>query len=267
MMAAAPPSPLSGTADPVAEADAILQEAERAGVLLRATGGVAVALLSPSARRRPLRRDYQDIDFFGLSRDAEVLGAFFAGLGYAPEEEFNVLHGQRRLFFREPQGRWEADVFLDRIEMCHQLDLRDRLAGHARTLSPADLLLSKLQVIETNEKDLQDALALLGDHELGEGPGAISLERIDELCLNDWGWWRTVMLVGERVREAAERMSRGADAEVTETLAAAARRLEVLLVHLDEAPKSRRWKLRARIGERKRWYETPEDIEHEEPGA
>jgi hypothetical protein len=267
MMAAAPPPPLSDTSDPVAEADAILQEAERAGVLLRATGGVAVALLSPSARRPPLRRGYQDIDFFGLSRDAEDLGAFFGGLGYAPEEEFNVLHGQRRLFFRAPHGRWEADVFLDRIEMCHQLDMRDRLAGHARTLSPADLLLSKLQVMDTNEKDLQDALALLGDHDFGENEGAISLERIDELCLNDWGWWRTATLVGGRVREAAERLSRGADAEVADTLAVAGRRLDTLLAHLDEAPKSRRWKMRARIGERKRWYETPEDIEHEEQGA
>jgi hypothetical protein len=253
--------------DPVVEADAILHEAERAGVLLRATGGVAIALLSPSARRPPLSRGYQDIDFVGLSQDADVLGAFFAGLGYAPEEEFNVLHGQRRLFFREPQGRWEADVFLDRIEMCHQLDVRARLAMHPRTLSPADLLLSKLQVVETNEKDLQDALALLADHDLGEGAGAIGLERIDELCLNDWGWWRTVMLVGGRVREAADRLGEGADAEAAAALAAAAGRLDALLAHLEDAPKSRRWRMRATIGERKRWYETPEDIDHEEPWA
>jgi hypothetical protein len=262
-MTAPPTRPV--TNDPLAEADAILREAERAGVLLRATGGVAIALISPSARRPPLRRNYHDIDFFGLSRDAESLADFFAGLGYAPQEEFNVLHGQRRLFFSDPQGRWEADVFLDRIEMCHQLDMRERLAAHSRTLSPADLLLSKLQVVETNEKDLKDALALLADHELGEGAGAISLERIDELCVNDWGWWRTVTLVGGRVREAADRLRADADPDVAASLSEAGRRLDFLLAHLDEAPKSRRWKLRAKVGERKRWYETPEDIEHEEP--
>jgi hypothetical protein len=260
------PAP-QGTTDPVAAADAILIEAERAGVLLRATGGVAIALRSPSARRAPLQRPYGDIDFFGLSRDADEIAAFFVGLGYAPEEEFNVLHGQHRLFFREPSGAWEADVFLDRIEMCHQLDVRERLAGHARTLPPADLLLSKLQVVETNEKDLLDTLALLGGHRLGEADGEVSLDRIDELCSNDWGWWRTVTLVAGRAREAAARLSDGADAEAKASLAAASERLDALLAHLEASPKSKKWKMRARIGERKRWYETPEDIDHEEEWA
>jgi hypothetical protein len=31
---------------------------------------------------------------------------------------------------------------------------------------------------------------------------------------------------------------------------------------LEQAPKSRRWKLRDRIGERKRWYELPEETPH-----
>jgi hypothetical protein len=36
--------------------------------------------------------------------------------------------------------------------MCHALDLRDRLALDELTLTPADLLLTKLQVVETNER-------------------------------------------------------------------------------------------------------------------
>ena len=122
-------------------------------------------------------------------------------------------------------------------------------------------------MVNTEEKDIRDALALLADHDLGDGEDAISVPRIDELCLNDWGWWRTFTHVGGRVREATERLGRDADPATVATLGTAASRLDALLAHLEEAPKSRRWKMRARIGERKRWYEIPEDIEHEESGA
>jgi hypothetical protein len=248
----------------IGHAGTVLDAAAEAGVVLRATGGVGIASISPSARSAPLRRSYGDVDFLGLSRDADALTRLFVSLGYSPESEFNTYHGQYRLFFHEPDGRWEADVFLDQIEMCHRLDLRERLTVHARTLSPADLLLSKLQVVETNEKDLRDALALLADHELGEGDGEISLERIGELCDNDWGWWRTATLVAGRVLDAAGRLREDADPEAAERLERAAGRTARLISHLEHSPKSRRWKVRARVGERKRWYETPEDIEHEE---
>jgi hypothetical protein len=32
---------------------------------------------------------------------------------------------------------------------------------------------------------------------------------------------------------------------------------------IDQAPKSARWRLRARIGERVRWYEEPEEMGHD----
>jgi hypothetical protein len=250
--------------DPVQEAAWVLEASAAVGLTLRATGGVAVALCAPSARRPPLRRAYQDVDFVALSRDAHAVAAFFASLGYAPEEEFNLLHGQRRLFFSEPEGRWQADVFLDRIEMCHTLELRDRLDAAERTLAPADLLLSKLQVVQTNAKDCKDALALLADHELTGDDGGVSLTRIDELCANDWGWWRTVTMVAQRAREAGVGHAAEADAEASAALARAIERLDELVAHLDATPKSRKWKLRARVGERVRWHEEPEDIEHEE---
>jgi hypothetical protein len=35
--------------------------------------------------------------------------------------------------------------------------------------------------------------------------------------------------------------------------------LERLIATIDEVPKSRRWKMRASVGDRVRWYELPED--------
>jgi hypothetical protein len=244
------------------EAQRIVERATAAGVLLRATGGVAVALRSPSAGRPPLRRTYGDIDFVARSEQAHEVGTLFAELGYAPEEEFNLLHGQRRLFFREPEGRWEADVFLDRIEGCHTLDLRDRLDVAGATLAPADLLLSKLQVVQTNAKDYQDILGLLADHELGDDDSAVSRTRITDVCANDWGWWRTVTMVARAAQDVAGLYAGEADETTRTRLEEARDRLGAVLDDLETAPKSRRWKLRARVGDRKRWYELPEDIEH-----
>jgi hypothetical protein len=247
-------------ADPLAEATRILDAAGQAGITLRATGGVAVALLCESARQPPLSRTYQDIDFAVRSRDAADVEKLFASIGYEAEEEFNALHGQRRLFFLDRSQNRQADVFLDRIEMCHQLDVSDRLARLEQTLTPADLLLSKLQVMETNNKDYLDMVALLTDLPLTERDDrGIDLVRIREICSVDWGWWKTSTVVGGRVRQFAQEIcSRhdGVDAAVIG-------HIDTLLDDLERTPKSRKWKLRARIGERVRWHEEPEDIDHE----
>jgi hypothetical protein len=252
----APAVPAEPLADPVDEAERIVDAAERARVTLRVTGGVAVAMLCPSARQPPLQRHYQDIDFVARSRQAEDLGSLFLSLGYEPDEEFNVLHGQYRLFFLDRTHRRQADVFLDRIAMCHELDLRHRLEVWGRTLSPVDLLLTKLQVVETNEKDYKDAIALLLDHPLTRDDSGINLTELAKLCGSDWGWWRTVTLVAARTDKYARSLpGLNGHADVLDEI-------RQILAELETTPKSRRWKLRARIGERVRWHETPEDLEH-----
>ncbi len=250
--------------DPLAEATRVIDAAQRHGITLRVSGGVAVALRCPSARTEPLSRPYQDIDFVLRSRETAALERMFAELGYTPEEEFNALHGQRRLFFFDRSNDRHADVFLDRIEMCHTLDLRDRLERVEQTLTPADLLLSKLQVVETNHKDYLDMVAIFADLPLTERDDlGIDLVRIREICGTDWGWWKTATIVGGRVKQfALELCSRHADFDPSVTA-----HIETLLDDLEQTPKSRKWKLRARIGERVRWHEDPEDIEHETAGG
>ncbi len=247
-------------ADPLEEAKRIIAACHDAGLEVRVTGGVAVALISPSASREPLARTYQDIDFVMRSKQSDSLSAVMISLGYVPEEEFNVLHGQHRLFYLDRSNQREADVFLDRIEMCHELDLRDRLGVLDLTLTPADLLLSKLQVVKTNEKDYKDAIAVLADHDLTADDSGININRINDLCSSDWGWWRTVTMVAERTHKVAREMvmSPGGDA-----LAHVPDRLRHLLAELERAPKSRKWKMRARVGDRVRWHEDPEDVDHD----
>jgi hypothetical protein len=49
----------------------------------------------------------------------------------------------------------------------------------------------------------------------------------------------------------------GLDPELT---ARVRTQIETLRAHLAEAPKSRRWKMRAKVGTRKRWYQQVEEV-------
>jgi hypothetical protein len=240
-------------ADLVVEAQRVVGRAEREGVALRVTGGVGIAIHCPSTRRPPLARRYADIDVVGRARERREIVALMVGLGYTAEERFNAMHGTTRLlFFDEHNGR-QLDVFLDRVEMCHTLDLRDRLLPGMVTLSLADLLAMKLQIVETNEKDLLDATALFADHALSEDEAGINVAYLASLAAADWGLWRTLTMIAERVADHAATLDERVPVALVRSQVAA------FVERLETEPKTRSWRLRARIGDRKRWYELPEE--------
>jgi hypothetical protein len=236
------------------EAERVATAAGEAGVTLRVTGGVGVALTCESARDDPLARPYSDIDMVGHARERKPIVDLLGGMGYVPDETFNAVHGARRLFFWDDANQRQFDVFLDKVEMCHVIDLRQRLRAPGPALASADLLLMKLQIVESNEKDLRDIVCLLTDQDFTEGADAgIDLPYLADLAANDWGLWRTVTMVAQRADAWAMQLP---------GLASRARvhdQVSRFIAALEEVPKSRAWKLRARIGERKRWYTLPEE--------
>lgn len=241
-------------ADPIAEGSRIAEVAAEHAVPLRLLGGVAIALSCPSSRRRPLRRYYGDIDFATSSIAREEVSRLLQELGYVPDREFNTLHGRRRLYFTDPLNERQVDVFVDEANLCHHIDFRPRLEAVPLTLPLADLALMKLQVVETNEKDYLDLCALFADHELTDDDVGVNGGYIAELGASDWGLWRTVGIVSERTESFASQLPEFQAAEQVVD------RLRRLRSKLDTVPKSRRWKLRSRVGERKRWYEIPEEV-------
>ena len=240
--------------DPVAEGRRIVEAASEQGVPLRALGGVAVAILCPSARRPPLARDYADIDLATVSSAKEVVANLLESLGYTGDKEFNMLHGHRRLYFWDERSQRQVDVFVDEANLCHRVELKRRLQVVPLTLSLAELTVLKLQVVETNEKDFLDICALFADHGLTTDDSGINATYIAKLTAADWGLWRTVGLVSERSEQFALELPE------FEAAALVAERLRRLRKEMEAAPKSRGWKLRARIGDRKRWYELPEEV-------
>jgi hypothetical protein len=230
----------------------LAEDAAGAGLPLRLIGGVAVWVRCPSARVPPLARPYGDIDFIGRARDRKAIVAFLEERGYEADRMFNALHGASRLNFHDAQRDLPIDVLLDRFSMAHTLDLRDRLSGDALTLPLADLLLTKLQVVSINEKDVRDLCALLLDHELA--PTAIDLARLDEVTRSDWGFEHTIHNTLSTLVQTVGDF--GLDEASGRRIVDRAERIDSAL---HAAPKSTRWKMRARVGERARWYEEPEE--------
>jgi hypothetical protein len=239
------------------EAKRIIMEATKRGITLRLFGGVAVRYLSPSASKPSLSRTYQDLDFFGIARQGRLIKQLFADLGYAANQRFNALHGDRRLIFDDSIARWSVDVFLDVFKMCHALPIGKRLMLCEYTLSVSDLLLTKLQIVEVNEKDVRDMLLLLLDHELDDsatvGADELDSRYIAKLCSDDWGLCKTVETNLKKINTIL------ADHELDEESKRKVReRVEVLLRAIETTPRSMRWKFRSIVGERMKWYELPE---------
>ena len=242
------------------EALELVQAAQREHVTLRLIGGLAVRALCPSFP--PRRHDRQDLDFASTSAGRAAVTSFLASRGFEADHAFNQIHGHKQLYFRSPSGR-SIDVLIDRLEMCHALDFRDRLDRMPLTLDITDLLLTKLQIVELNDKDAADVLQLLGAYPVrdGDGSGTIGLARFGGIVGGDWGWWRTVTGNLEWIRSLAT--GDGGSLMPPAPPFDPVEQLGVLLTEAERVPKSRRWRLRSLIGERVRWYELPEEEVHD----
>lgn len=249
---------MSDVANLAAEARRIVEMAVERGLVLRLLGGLAVRVHSPSATHRALARRYPDLDFIlGKGRAADV-EALLGELGYAPNQAFNLLNGDRRLLFYEEGGERQVDVFVKRFHMCHTIPIdAERLAQEPLTVPLAELLLMKMQIVQMNEKDVRDLCTLILDHSFGEGnEETFDLAFITDLCARDWGLWKTVTVNAQRVRDFADAYTLEGGQKLT-----IAQRLDVLERALEAAPKSLKWRARDRVGERVQWYDLPEEVE------
>ena len=240
----------------VDEAERLLDQAGRDGTTLALLGGVAVRLHATQVPAS-LDREYKDIDFAvpkGRGGDADKL--LRAG-GYEPEITFNAMMGKERMLFHDTAHGRQVDVFVGSFRMCHEIPFGNRLTAGERTVPLAELLLTKLQIVELNEKDVRDTVLLFHGHDVADhDDDSVNGARIAELCANDWGLWRTITANLARCREHLTDYSLP-DPDVERI----GGRLDAVLDRIEQAPKSRGWKLRAKIGERKRWYELPEEVE------
>ncbi len=239
----------------VEEAERLLEIAGRDGATVALLGGVAVRLRAPEVPP-PLDREYRDLDFAVPKGGGGAAAKLLREHGYEPEVVFNAMNGKERMLFHDPEHGRQVDVFVGSFRMCHEIPFTDRLNPGEPTVPLAELLLTKLQIVELNEKDVRDTLLLFHGHDVADHDGdAVNGDRIGKLCASDWGLWRTITANLARCREHLDDYALSeADRHRIGT------RLTTLLERIEQAPKSRGWRLRAKIGERKRWYDLPEEV-------
>jgi hypothetical protein len=191
-------------------------------------------------------RQPKDIDLATRKQDRRELRKFFEAEGYEVDRDMLVAMEGTRYLFRDRNRLIDVDVWVDVLDLCHRLDVSARL-GVGPTLSIEDLVLSKLQIVELTPADLGDLTTMLSVHELSgeEGdrndPEVIDVTYLNGILGDDWGFWRTAL---------------GNLDKLNEHLGSEARpKVQKLIDLVKESPKTVRWKVRARIGERMQWWQ------------
>jgi hypothetical protein len=249
--------------DPLEEALRVVELCAREGLVVRLMGGLAFHARMPEWTAR-VGRARKDIDIATRSKDRKGVSELLSRSGYVGDKQYNALYGHKQLYFVDPVHQRPMDVLVDRLEMCHRIEFAPRLEVDRPTLPLAELLLSKLQIVQINRKDVVDSLALLAEFPLAEhDQGAINVTRITDLTSNDWGWWRTVTGNIAKLDEFVRVDLRPQELDFGHPHRFdVAHQLAELRRIIDAGRKSTKWKIRAGVGDKVRWYEEPEEVGH-----
>ena len=240
----------------VDEALTLVREAEDAGICLRILGSIAYRLQCPKNLHLfdDMARVLTDVDFAAMKSDNPEVRDFMVARGYRPDEGVYVASEGARHIYLHPDTALNVDVFADELYFCHRIPFKGRLRIDSPTISTTDLLLEKMQIVEINLKDFKDTLVLLLEHPLGDshsGNKHIDVDYVTGIMSADWGFHHTFTTNLRNVPDfIAEFSAIGAgEAEVIRT------RVGDLLQAIERAPKSMKWKMRAKIGTRVKWYQ------------
>jgi len=243
------------------EARRVVARAEEVGIILRVMGATAVRLHCEKFADlyRALGRELSDLDFVGYSRDAKKVKELFERLNYTQRRLGYAIavsaHGERYIFDDEKNNR-VVDVFFDRLKMCHTVEFKDRLELDKPTITLADILLEKMQIVKLNEKDIKDTVVLLREHEIGDTEKeTVNMRCIVGLLRDDWGFYHTVTTNLKTIEESLEKF----DVLTKEDCDDVASKVRRLLDAIESETKSLKWKMRARVGTSKKWYEEVEE--------
>jgi hypothetical protein len=240
------------------ETNSLVAAADDAGLTLRVLGstGIRMHCSAAAAAMDSSQRQPKDIDLIAVSRQRKKLRRLLEDRGYELDRDILVALEGARFCCTHTATDIDLDVFFDELEFCHTIDLSDRMTQLPTTIPVEDLLLQKLQVHELTDSDTLDAAILLAVHEVGEGSS--QSEQIDagymsSLLARDWGFHRSATENLEKIEKASSdgRLA-GLDDDALQRLAS---RAATLRKAIEEAPKSRSWRLRARVGDRMQWWD------------
>jgi hypothetical protein len=236
------------------EALRIIAAAEENKIPVRLLGGMAIYLTSPCTLKEPYAREVYDLDFVVSKKKSYPLGKMLEKIGFSGDHEFNAIHGEYRLLFHS--DLMEVDIFVGEFVQCHSLNLEKYIASTKLTIPLAHLLLTKLQVVQINKKDILDILALLHDHEVlvdGDPNDVISLKELNAIMSDDWGWFTTCMDNLDKVQRFVLESIQDPDKPMLLD------KVDLIRSHAQSSKKSLKWTVRSKVGRKVQWYELPEE--------
>ncbi len=236
-----------------------MQKSKEFNATIRVTGSIAFRIKCPDYKYLAYenQRYLADLDFITYSKDIIKIQDMFFDMGWEEDQNVLRLFGNKRRIFYHPEKPIHSDIFLDKLRFCHHLDFKNRLEIDYPTISLIDLLLTKLQIVKINKKDLVDIMVLLRQYPISdkdENKQHIDGNYLAELCSRDWGWWKTTTKNLKKTREFTDTYLDEKDAEDVRAKSNHLMRL------IEEHPRSLKWKIRSVFGEKLKWYEEVEEV-------
>jgi len=237
----------------------ILNASSQAGLILRVIGSLAFQMHCPrhGYLQQAMGRAYTDIDFAAYRKQTKEISVLMAGLGYAEDREVFIVSEGDRSIFNNPGTGLHVDVFYEKLDFCHVISWNGRLEVDEPTIPLAELVLEKMQIVKINEKDVIDTIMLLIEHPLGGSDHeTINIERIAYLCAQDWGLWRTTTMNLNKVKQLALGYPQLTDEQKQHVSV----QVDAALQRIEKESKSLAWRLRARVGDRVKWYKEVDEV-------
>jgi hypothetical protein len=237
----------------------ILDASDRLNLNLRVIGSLAFQMHCPKFGylQAALGRAYTDIDFAGYKKETKEIKDLMFSLGYEEDREVFIVSENYRSIFRSTTSSLYVDVFYDKLDFCHLISWNGRLEVDKPTIPLAEMILEKMQIVKINEKDIIDTIMLLLEHPLGsKDHETINIARIAQMCGKDWGLWRTITMNLEKVSALAQGYEILEPAQKEHV----ASQVKSALEHIEAEPKAVAWRLRARVGDRVKWYKEVDEV-------
>jgi hypothetical protein len=258
------------------EAIGIVEKAQSRGVYMRILGSLAAYIRSRNNGSADVFKSlgrfgegmplFTDLDLAAYGKQRGEIHKVFRELGFEPDTMVNGMFGHKRLIYYHPKGKYHVDVFLNKLEFSHDVEFGEkpgsgRLELDYPTISPADIVLEKLQIHDINRKDLIDLISVFVAHDVQEqyGKDVIDGGYISKILTDDWGFWYDATTNLRKTREVLETVTKEGKltGEQSDTVS---RRMDQLLKIIDAAPKTRNWEKREKAGTKKSWYREVEEV-------
>lgn len=241
------------------ELKSLLKASEDAGILMRVIGSLAFQLHCQKFGylQAAMGRAYTDIDFAAYGKQSKQIQELMNSFGYQEDREVFIVSEGERAIFDKPESGLHVDIFYEKLDFCHAIHWEGRLEVDSPTIPLSELLLEKMQIVRINEKDIIDTIMLLLEHPLGDkDQETINMKRAALLCANDWGLWRTTTMNLEKVKQLAQ----GYEQLTAEQKAKVESQVKDAFVYIEREPKPLGWRLRARVGDRVKWYKDVDEV-------